>query len=203
MKVFVILLFLPFSALFFGQKTKKLDVVSNIETKVLVMKPLGNNSLAKDLEPFYGFAFSGNLMTPINFGIGLDYNMLYSNVKKDRRNIYGKIGSPRITIVDVFLTHRENISEEFLLEEMAGFSYYNQTSLFTNLKNEKLQNTGVGFNLGGKVIYILDPEGYQALFVTGKLNYYSTNVYNENPEIQKYFNHSTFLSLGIGYRYNF
>jgi len=197
-------LFLVFSSFVFSQKNKKgLDVVSNIEAKVIVLKPIGNNSLAKNLQPFYGFGFSGNLMTPINFGIGVDYNMLFSNVKYDRQNIYGNLGSPRMTIIDVFLTHRENISEEFLVEEMAGFGYYNHSSLYIDGEHQKLKNAGMGFNLGGKAIYILDPEGYQAVFVAGKLNYYATNIYNENPDIQKYFNHSVFLSLNVGYRFNF
>lgn len=200
----LLLCFFAFSTFLFGQKKKyKLDVVSNIEAKAIVMKALGNNSLAKDLQPFYGFGFSGNLMTPINFGLGVDYNMLFSNVRYDRQNIYGNIGSPKMTVIDVFLTHRENISEEFLVEEMAGFSYYNHSSSFIALTDEKLKNSGMGFNLGGKAIYILDPEGYQAVFVAGKFNYYSTNIYNENADIQKYFNHSAFLSLSLGYRYNF
>ena len=198
------LIFLCFSTFFFSQKKKNfLDVVSNIETKVIVLKPIGNNSLAKDLKPFYGFGFSGNLMTPINFGIGLDYNILFSNVKFDRKNFYGNLGAPKMTIIDVFLTHREIISEEFFVEESAGFSYYNLSNSYIDLKNEKDKNTGLGFNLGGKAIYILDPEAYQAVFATGKLNYYSTNIYNENPEIQKYYNRSIFLSLSVGYRFNF
>ena len=198
------LFFLCFSAFFFGQKKKNfLDVVSNIETKVIILKPLGDNSLAKDLQPFYGFGFDGNLMTPINFGIGIDYSLLFSNVKYDRKGIYGNLGAPKMTIIDTFLTHREIISEEFFVEEMAGFSYYNLSNSYIDLKNEKNKNTGMGFNLGGKAVYILDPEGYQAVFATGKLNYYSTNVYNENPEIQKYYNHSIFLSLSVGYRFNF
>jgi len=198
------LLLLCFSTFFFGQKKKNfLDVVSNIETKVIILKPLGDNSLAKDLQPFYGFGFGGNLMTPINFGIGIDYSLLFSNVKYDRKGIYGNLGAPKMTIIDIFLTHREIISEEFFVEEMAGFSYYNLSNYYIDLKNEKSKNAGMGFNLGGKAIYILDPEGYQAVFATGKLNYYSTNVYNENPEIQKYYNHSVFLSLSVGYRFNF
>lgn len=197
-------LFFGFSALFFGQKKKNmLDVVSNIETKVIFLKPIGNNSLAKDLQPFYGFGFSGNLMTPINFGIGLDYNLLFSNVRYERKGIYGNLGAPKMTVIDFFLTHRDVISEDFFVEEMAGFSYYNHSSSYIDFKNEKNKNTGMGFNLGGKAVYILDPQGYQAVFATGRVNYYSTNIYNENPQIQKYYNHSIFLSLSLGYRFNF
>ena len=194
-------LFLFFSLMVFSQRNKnKLDVVSNIDVKVIAMKPLGNNSLAKDLQPFYGFSFGGNLMTPINFGIGIDYSELFSNVQYGHQNIYGNIGSPRLSQFDVFLTHRENISEEFMVEEMAGFSYYNQSNLLID-ENLKLKNSGMGFNLGAKGIYVL--EGAQSVFVAAKYNYYGNNIYNENPEIQKYYSRSHFLSLSLGYRYQF
>ena len=194
-------LFLFFSLMVFSQRNKnKLDVVSNIDVKVIAMKPLGNNSLAKDLQPFYGFSFGGNLMTPINFGIGIDYSELFSNVQYGHQNIYGNIGSPRLSQFDVFLTHRENISEEFMVEEMAGFSYYNQSNLLID-ENLKLKNSGMGFNLGAKAIYVL--EGAQSVFVAAKYNYYGNNIYNENPEIQKYYSRSHFLSLSLGYRYQF
>lgn len=195
-------LFLFFSLMVFSQRNKnKLDVVSNIDVKVIAMKPIGNNSLSEDLQPFYGFSFGGNLMTPINFGIGIDYSELFSNPKYGRQNSYGNLGSPRLSQFDVFLTHRENISEEFFVEEMAGFSYYRFTNIFINQKMEKHRDEAMGFNLGGKAIYVLD--GPQQVFVAGKINFYNGNVYNENPEIQKYYNRSTFLSLSLGYRYQF
>ncbi|ROI03769.1 hypothetical protein EGH90_10825 [Kaistella haifensis] len=195
-------LFLFFSLMVYAQRNKnKLDVVSNIDVKVIAMKPLGNNSLAKNLHPFYGFSFGGNLMTPINFGIGIDYSELFSNVQYGHQNIYGNIGSPRLSQFDVFLTHREIISEEFMIEEMAGFSYYRFSNIFINQQMEKHKDQAMGINLGGKAIYVLD--GPQQVFVAGKINFYNGNVYNENPEIEKYYNRSTFLSLSLGYRYQF
>lgn len=192
------------STFFSGQNKKKgLDVVSNIEAKMIVMKPIGNNQLSKLLMPFYGFGFGGNLMTPVNFGVGLDYNVLFSNVKYGEQNLYGNIGSPTITNIDLYVTHREVISEDFSIEEMAGFSFYRQTNLLIDGKNEKLKDNATGFNLGGKALYSLDREGYQQVFVAAKVNFYFTNIYNENAEIQKFYNHSTFLSLNLGYRYNF
>lgn len=192
------------STFLYGQNKKKgLDVVSNIEAKMIVMKPVGNNHLAKLLMPFYGFGFGGNLMTPVNFGVGLDYNVLFSNVKYGEQNLYGNIGSPTITNIDLYVTHREIISEDFSIEEMAGFSFYRQTNLLIDGKNEKLKDNATGVNLGGKALYTLDREGYQQVFVAVKVNFYFTNIYNENAEIQKFHNHSTFLSLNLGYRYNF
>ena len=200
MRIIIFLLVLISTTAFSQKKRKGLDVVSNIDVKVLAMKPLGNNSLAKNLQPFYGFGFGGNLMTPINFGIGLDYGEYFSNVKYGEQNLYGNIGSPRMTVVDVFLTHRENISDDFMVEEMAGFSYYRYTNLYLD-KSEKLRNNAMGFHLGGKAIYTLD--GPQQVFAALKANFYYGNVYNENPEIRKYYSNSTFLSLSVGYRYNF
>ena len=201
---FTLLFFLGFSTLFFSQKKKKgLDVVSNIETKVIVMKPIGNNHLAQLLTPFYGFGFGGNLMTPVNFGVGVDYNVLFSNVKYGAENEYGNIGSPTITNIDFYLTHRDFISEDFYIEEMLGFSYYRQTNILIDSKSQKIKDNSTGFNIGGKLLYTLDREGYQQVFLSGKVNFYYNNVYNENPEIQKFYNHSTFLSLNVGYRYNF
>ncbi len=200
MRIIIFLLVLISTIAFSQKKRKGLDVVSNIDVKVLAMKPLGNNSLAKDLQPFYGFGFGGNLMTPINFGIGLDYSELFSNVKYGSQNMYGNLGSPRMTVVDVFLTHRENISDDFMIEELAGFSYYRYTNLYLD-KIEKMKNTAMGFHLGGKAIYTLD--GPQQVFAALKANFYYGNVYNENPAIRKYYSNSTFLSLSVGYRYNF
>ncbi|MDN3606643.1 hypothetical protein [Kaistella yonginensis] len=203
MRIALLLLF-GFSTVFFAQKKKNvLDVVSNIEVKMIAMKPLGNNHLAKLLMPFYGFGFGGNLMTPINFGVGVDYNVLFSNVKYSEQNRYGNIGSPTITNIDVYLTHREIISEDFSLEEMAGFSFYRQTNLLVDAKNQKLKDNATGFNLGAKGLYTLDREGYQQVFISGKVNLYFTNIYNENTEIKKFYDRSIFLSFNMGYRYNF
>ncbi|WP_156831978.1 hypothetical protein [Kaistella palustris] len=191
------------ASLVFGQKKKNTpDVVSNIEAKIIAMKPVGNNSLAKDLEPFYGFAFGGNLMTPVNFGVGMNYNMLFSNVKYGHQNLYGNVGSPKMTVIDAFLTHRENISEDFMVEEMAGFSYFNYTAVFLDIKDKKLKSNGLGFKIGAKALYVLDPLGYQSVFVEGNLRSFSAPVYNENPDIKKYFSRSTLLSLSLGYRFN-
>lgn len=191
-----------FPALIFAQKRKKgLDVVSNIDVKVLAMKPIGNNSLAKDLQPFYGFGFGGNLMTPINFGVGIDYNEFFSNVNYGRINRYGNLGSPRMTVIDAFLTHRDEVSEDFFVEEMAGFTFYRLTNNFIDLGSEQLKEKAVGFHLGGKAIYTLD--GPQQVFVAGKVNFYFGDSFNENADIQRYYSRSILLSLSLGYRYSF
>lgn len=198
-------IFLCVSTILFAQKKKKfdLDVVSNIEVKAVIMKPIGNNTFAKDLEPFYGFGFGGNLMTPINFGIGVEYNLLLSNVKLGHENMYGNISSPKIHNFDFFLTHRDQLSDDFAIEEMAGYSYYLMSNAYTYDQNQTNRISGSGMNLGAKILYTLDREGIQQFYLSVKANFYYSGIYNENQNIQNYFSRSTFLSAGIGYRYNF
>ncbi len=197
------ILFFCFPLLYFGQKKKNImDVVSNADAKAIIMKPLGNNTFAKDLQTFYGFGFGGNLMTPIRFGIGLDYSILFSNVKYGRENYFGSIGSPTMHVFDAFLTHRENISEDFFVEEMLGYSYFALSTPYIYNSSNFFKTTGSGPLLGGKAIYNLDREGRQQAFGNLKFNMYFNTVYNEDPSIQNYYSRSFFLSFGLGYRYN-
>lgn len=198
------LLFFFISVFSFGQKKKNvLDVVSNADAKIILLKPLGNNTLAKDLQPFFGFGFGGNLMTPINFGVGVDVGVLFSNVKYGHENRYGSIGSPRMITLDAFITHRENISEEFFIEEFLGFSYFNLSQNFIYDKSNKYNISGSGPLLGGKAIMTMDREGAQQVFASVKASFMASDAFNENPEIQNYYRKSTFLSFAVGYRYNF
>lgn len=202
MRHFFTFLFTLLSLFSLAQKKNKLDVVSNAEGRVVVMKALGNNSLAKDLGTFYGFGAGGQLMTPLNFGIGLDYNLLFADVKPERQNYFGNLGSQNLTNIDVNLIHKEYISEDFFLEEMIGFSYFRLKSSLFPSKEQYAEGKG-GFNLGVKAVYTLDREGYQQFVLGLKGNGYFSGVNNENSTIEKYYNKSFLISLSFGYRYNF
>lgn len=191
----LILLLVP--AIFYSQKRKKQDVVSNIEVRGLVMKGVGNNTFGKDVGFFAGFGFSGNLMTPINFGIGADYNVLFANVKYGHEAIYGYMG-PKANNLDVYLTHRDEISEDFFVEEILGYSYFNIKNQAITNTNEIHTQTSNGINLGARILYTLDRRGYQQFSLTGKAHTFSGNFDKTN-----YYNKSIFLSLAFGYRYNF
>lgn len=197
-------LFLLISSFVFSQKKKNYgpDIVSNIDAKVLLMKPLGNNFAAKDMEIFYGFGFGGNLMTKANLGLGADFNMLFSNYKYGHENMAGNISGPVLTNLDVYLVHRNALSEEFFLEEFAGPSYFVLSSQH-NETGERHKDKAVGFHAGVKPIYTLDREGYQQVFLSGKVSFYYSDVFNSNPQIQKYYSRSVFATLSLGYRYNF
>jgi len=203
MKRILFFIFLCISVFGFSQKKKKkLDVVSNIEARVLVMKALGNNYLAKDFGVFYGFGFGGQLMTPMNFGIGLDYNLLFGDVKYGHQNLSGNLGSQNLTNIGINIIHRDYISEDFFLEESAGFSIYRlKSSLYPG--NEKYTEGNGGYNLGLNLVYTLDREGFQQFVFGAKGNGYFSKTYNENPDIRKYYSRSFLAGFTLGYRYNF
>lgn len=203
MRKLLLFILLCFSVSGFSQKKKKkLDVVSNLEARVLVMKALVNNYLAKDFGAFYGFGFGGQLMTPMNFGIGLDYNLLFSDVKYGHQNISGNLGSQNLTNIAINLIHRNNLSEDFFIEESAGFSIYRlKSTLYPG--NDKYSEGNGGYNLGLNLVYTLDREGFQQFVFGAKGNGYFSKIYNENPDIRKYYSRSFLVGLTLGYRYNF
>ena len=202
MKKTALLFLLAFSILSFAQKSKKMDVVSNLEMRVLGMKALGNNSLAKDLGMFYGFGFGGQLMTPKNFGLGLDYNLLFSDVKYGRENIFGNLGSQRLSMITAKLIHKDWLSEDFFLEENVGFNLYRLNSTIIPGKEKYTEGNG-GYHLGLQLVYTLDREGFQQFVFGATGNGYFANVNNENKAIEKYFSRSFLVGLSFGYRYNF
>jgi len=199
----LLFILLCFSVSGFSQKKKKkLDVVSNIEARVLVMKALGNNYLAKDFGAFYGFGFGGQLVTPMNFGIGLDYNLLFSDVKYGHQNLSGNLGSQNLTNIAINLIHRNHLSEDFFLEESAGFSIYRLKSILYP-GNDKYSEGNGGYNLGLNIVYTLDREGFQQFVFGAKGNGYFSKIYNENSDIRKYYSRSFLVGFTLGYRYNF
>lgn len=186
-----------------GLAQKKMDVVSNVEAKVLALQPLGKNSLAQELKTFYGFGFAGHLMTPIHFGIGAEVDIFYSNVIYGKMNTYGNLGSPRLTVGNVYLIHRKVIDEDFSVESLGGISYFQFQNFYLDGGSATVKNHGMGLLLGAKALYILDPRGYQSVFAELRFQTFGTAVYNENVEIRNFYSKSYFATLGLGYRFNF
>lgn len=201
-KLLFFLCLIIFTSAYSQKKRKSMDITSNVEGRFLAVKAIGNNSLSKDFGVFYGFGFGGQLMTPLNFGIGLDYNILFSNVKYGHQNLVGDLGSPRLTQISLNLIHRDGLSEDFFLEEYAGFSIYRlQSSLFPG--KEKFTEGNGGYNIGLNAVYTLDRDGRQQFVFGARGSGYFSNVFNENAAVKKYYSRSFLASLSIAYRYNF
>ena len=103
-------------------------------------------------------------------------------------------------VLDVFLIYRQEISEDFHVEEIGGISYNRLTNMNTEL-DERQTHQVAGFVLGGKAIYTL--VGPQQVFVGLKANYYSIPVSNENAEMQRFYEHTFSVGINAGYRFKF
>lgn len=188
-----------------GAQQKKAfdDVLPNLEARIIAVQPIGNNALAKNMKIFYGVGLGASLMTPIKFGIGVDYNSYISNVKGGQEHFLGEIGSPKMTNVDLYLIRKMTLSNSFELEASAGFSYFNVSYYFTEGDKERFHETGTGFNVSAKFLHTLDREGRQQLFLSPKLQFYSTDKYNDYQVDQDFYGRTAFIGLSAGYRYNF
>lgn len=200
-KFYFILIILPL--FFFGQKKKEFKIYGSADARVLAMKSFGNNLYSKTLQPFIGFGFGLNFLTNVkDFGIGFNYYLLKATGKYDKTNIYGSQSAPQMNLFEMNLIHQNKLGEDLLVEEFGGVSVYrvNSTYQYSELKYSQ-GNTG--FNLGGNLVYTLDPDQIQQVFLGVKFNFYNAKIINENPEIQKFFSRAYFGSLILGYRYNF
>ena len=201
-KIFLLFLLLNIVFLQAQKKRKSMDITSDLEVRALAVKALGNNTLSKDFGVFYGVGAGGQLMTPTNFGVGIEYNLLFGDVKYGRENYFGNLGSQRLTSIDLSIIHKNDISEDFFIEQQAGFSLYRLNStLYPG--NEKYSEGRGGFHLGAKAVFTIDREGHQQFVFGAKGNAYFSGTNNENAKIEKYYRQSFLVSLSFGYRYHF
>lgn len=197
------LLLLLFPLIFFNQKKKPFEIFGSVDGKVLVMKSFGNNQYNKTLQPFVGFGFGLNFLTNVkNFGFSLNYFLLKASGKLDQTNIYGSLSAPQMNLYEVNIFHQNKLDEDLLIEEFAGVSIYRVNSDYIYLA-KKYQQGNTGFNTGANLVYTLDAEAVQQVFLGAKFNFYNAKIINQNPEIQKFFSKAYFGSLILGYRYNF
>ena len=204
MKNLLILPFILLSIIISAQKRNKnaLYITSNIEAQFVLSKAFGNNSLAKNYGVFYGFGFGGQLLTPINWGIGADYTFQHADVKPGRQNYVGNLGAMNLSTLDVYLLHKNKPGEDFYFEKSIGFSFYSMKSNLYPSKDKYSEGKG-GINAGLKGIFNLDREEKQQFALGIKGHYYLAGVNNENTDIERFYNKSFIVGLTFGYRYNF
>ena len=186
-----------------AQKNKnRFDIATSVETRVFAVKAVGNTNLAKNFSPFYGFGFGGQLMTPVNWGIDLNYTLLFSDVKFGRTQYYGNLGSSRLSEIALGIVHRDQPGNYFYVEESAGFSALRLRSSITPGKEKYTEGNG-GIYAALKGVFTIDREEHQQFILGLKAQYYRSGVYNENQEIRKFYNHFWLLGAFFGYRYKF
>jgi hypothetical protein len=202
-------LLFTFSAICFlnidAQKRKRYnwqeEVKFSIDPHVKIMAALGDNFMKDVFGYFYGFGIGGNINIYKNFGLGAEYTYFLANdVKKPE--LFGYLGAPSMSNFDWYLFHKDAISEAFAVEELLGYSTYRMKSPYLDDSGNFKEGNG-GLNLGARIVYTLDNEGYQQVVFGTKINFYNSRIGNQNPEIEKYFSKAVFLNFSLAYRYNF
>lgn len=197
----ILLLLVGFSASAQKKKTMN-DIKFTTEGFFVASKALGNNNMSKNFAPFYGFGFSGQLHTPINWGLGIQYSLQFSDVKNGKANVYGDLGSAKMNIIDLNIFHRNQLGNEFYLEKAVGYSVIRLNSIWNDGSGKYTEGKG-GIHASVKGIYTIDREEKQHFIFGLKAMTYSAGVHNENKEIEKFYNRSYLISLSLGYRYSF
>jgi len=199
----ILFFFVIFSIFVSSQRRKQSwtdDVRSSIDPHVKIMLPLGDNFLKDSFSYFYGFGIGGNLNLYKNFGIGVEYTYFLANVKNGDK--FGYLGAPSMNNFDWYVFHKNKITEEFFVEEIAGYSTYRMKSPYLDNSGKFSEGNG-GLTFGAKAIYTIDNEGFQQVVFGTKLNFYNARIGNQNPDIADYYSKALFLNFSLAYRYNF
>lgn len=176
------------------------QVKFSIDPHVKVMTALGDNFLHDNLGYFYGFGIGLNTNLYKDFGLGAEYTYFLANVKN--RDTYGYLGSPSMNNFDWYVFHKDKITEDFFVEEILGYSTYRMKSPYLD-NSGKFSEGNSGINFGGKAIYVLDNEGAQQVVLGAKLNFYNSEIGNQNPDIEKYYSKAALINISLAYRFNF
>lgn len=195
-------LILFFSLFAFSQKHKEIVTEASIEARGILMKGIGNNVFGKSLRSFFGFGFGANLNTYTNFGLSVEYNIFKSSPVYGQEHLYGEIGFPTLSNVEVSAFYRHEINEDFHLEPLAGVSFYGIKAVYLNSSNTFAENNA-NFHLGMRAILSLNREGFQQVVFAVKGNYYKNHTKNDNNDVERFFSQTFFVSASIGYRYVF
>ena len=172
----------------------------SVDPHVKVMTSLGHNFLHDAMAYFYGFGIGLNTNLYKNFGLGVEYTYFLANLK--RPELFGYLGAPSMNNFDWYLFHKDQITEQFFVEEVVGYSTYRLKSPFLDNSGDFSEGNG-GINLGAKAIYVLDAEGVQEIVLGGKLNFYNARIGNQNPDIERYYSQAILLNISLAYRFNY
>lgn len=176
------------------------QVKFSVDPHIKVMTALGDNFIHDNLGYFYGFGVGLNTNLYKNFGLGVEYTYFLANVKN--RDTFGYLGAPSMNNFDWYVFHKDKITEAFFVEEMLGYSTYRLKSPYLDNSSKFTEGNG-GVHFGGKAIYVLDVEGVQEIIFGAKLNFYNSEIGNQNPDLEKYYSKAILLNFSLAYRFNF
>lgn len=194
---------LSISMLAFSQKRKQ-DWTENVRFSVdphfKIMTALGHNFLKESLGYFYGFGLGVNANLYKNFGLGVEYTYFLANIKDP--GLFGYLGAPSMNNFDWYIFRKNEISDQFFIEALAGYSTYRMKSPYLAGSGSFDEGNG-GVHFGAKGVYTIDTEGFQQVVFGTRLNFYNAKIGNQNSAIANYYSKATLLNFSLAYRFNF
>lgn len=191
-----LVIFVLCSAIASAQKQKNFAVEIHGQT----VQGIGNNFIADGLDPFWGFGIEISRIIYKNFGLSLEYNTGYAEVKDI--SVFGELQKPSLTSLNLLSFYRYSINPKFDLEGNVGIG---STQLMSEsvYRNVGFREGGTSFILGGKALYSLTKNNTLYLVGGPRIYFLSTSTDIENAEANRYYSHATLLNFSLGLRLYF
>jgi len=195
MKKLIYSLSVAASVICYGQKPQ-----FSVNIKGNVVFPTGNNFMADGLKTFSGFGLGFQGIVFHNFGIGLEFNKFYTDVKDV--SVFGALKSPALTDFSISLLYQYPLNENFKIEGQAGIGSLEMKSR-SDYRSDGFKETAKSVLLGAKVLYSLNESKSVQVFAGPKVYFYSSDLDFEDEAVKKYYSNATLFNINAGIRFNF
>lgn len=195
MRKFYLIVFMAICSLFSAQTSE-----FSVDMKGNVAFPMGNNFMADGLKTFTGFGFGFNAIFFHHFGVGLEFNQFYSQVKDE--SVFGNLHSPTLTDFSLSLLYNRPLQNNFNIEGQLGFGSLPLKSK-SIYRPDGFRENASSVILGAKLLYNITDNRKVQVFINPKFYFYSSVVEIDNPTIQDYYSKSTIFNLSLGLRFLF
>lgn len=192
----ILILLILFSNFCFAQKPNNFS----LELKGNTFTGLGDNWIADGTKTFTGIGFGFSGVVYKNFGVGLEYNTGYSEVKDI--SVFGDLYSPKLQTIDYFALYRYDINPKASIEGNIGGANLFLKS-YSNYRSNYFSENGKAFLLGGKALYSITKNNKLYVFASGRLYFFNTDIEMGDEEIEKYYSKATLLNFSLGLRIYF
>lgn len=192
----ITIIFVFLSALSFAQDSKKFSV----ELKGNTFAGLGNNFIAEGTTTFTGFGLGLTGLVYNNFGLGIEFNRGYADVKDV--SVFGELNSPELTLIDLYGLYRFPATSKLDIEGNVGAGNLRIKSR-TDYRSDEFLESGSTFFLGGKLLYSITKNDQLHVVGGSRLYFLSTITEMDDPEIDEYYSKATLLNFSLGLRLYF
>lgn len=160
----------------------------------------GNNFIADGVGTFVGFGAALSARIYKNFGLSVEYQKGYSEVKDI--SVFGDLEKPELNAFELLALYRYNVADKFEIEGNIGAGNIRINSKST-YRDQGFSEGGMAFIIGAKALYSITKNN--SLYIVGspRLYFLSTSTTIDNPEANQYYSKSTLFNLSLGLRLYF